>query len=701
MRALVALITTVLLALTAIVPAAATAPARLAAGVAAGHPPGTYQPLNPTRIFDTRPSHPIAARATARMPILGVAGLPASGISAVTVTLSLPTPATSGSVSVFPSGVTWPGPATVTFAAGSTQQNTVTAQLGTDGAISVRNNAASAVQLVADVVGYYTTGPAVPGGYRPVPLQRLFDTRAAGSHPLAAGAVANVAVAGRGAVPASNVSTGMVNLTVLSPVATGSVSVFPAGTAWDHSTTASFATGRTEQSMLTAQLGGNGAFSVRNNTGVALQLVIDLVGYYVAGSPLAPGGYQPMARDRIFDTRIVEDEGPEPLATTIGDAQVATLGINIASPYTGPKTPHWGLRAETILFTVVSPSQSGSISVYAGDRRFDGKAMVSFSAGRTVQRLVTVRVPPEGSIRIRINNPGASAVIADIVGYFAGPRNRLHLTGSAQLTPDRDVADISCTSASFCMAVTHTGHAYRYDGTTWSSAFDSKAAINAVSCASPTFCVGVGGWGGTASTYDGTSWSAPVVVDSGETLVSVSCASASFCVTMGTHDGKAFVFDGTGWDTGTLLGPQANGSSVSCPTSTFCLAAVGGWFQWDGSHWSGEPDPADPSPVQVSCASPTFCQYVTYHFSGYIWADSWWQDGTRAPLNHFQSSISCPAAYACLIGDESEVSVWDGTEWSMPVLVSRRPGTIGFRLSCPTPDFCMAVDGSTSYRLDS
>src|SRR6185312_1142251 len=136
----------------------------------------------------------------------------------------------------------------------------------------------------------------------PVPLQRIFDTRAAGSQPLAAGAMVDVPVTGHGAIPASNVSAGAINLTVLSPAATSSISVFPSGTDWDTSATVSFTAGQTEQSMLTAELGSDGAFSVRNNTGVAVQLVIDLAGYYVGGTPPAAGGYVPMtSRVRVFD----------------------------------------------------------------------------------------------------------------------------------------------------------------------------------------------------------------------------------------------------------------------------------------------------------------------------------------------------------------------------------------------------------------
>ena len=707
MRTLVALITTVLLAVAAIVPAAATAPPRLVAGAAVSRPPGTYQPLNPARVFDTRPSHPIAARATARIPIQGVAGLPASGISAATVTLSLPTPATSGSVSVFPSGVSWPGPATITFAAASTQQNTVTAQLGSDGAISVRNNASAALQLVADVVGYYTTGPAVPGGYKPVPLQRLYDTRATGSHPLASGATATVQVTGRGAVPATKVSTGMINLTVLGPATTGSVSVFPAGTAWDHSTTASFGSGQTEQSMLTAQLGSNGAFSVRNNTGRALQLVIDIVGYYIAGSPLAPGGYQPMARDRIFDTR-TDDEftGPFDGGTV---RLVPTLGTNVASYYIGSRTPNWGVRAETILLTVVSPSHPGSISVYAGGRTFDGKATVTFAAGATVQRLVTVRIPAEGSIQIRNNNAGELTVVADILGYFAGPRARLHQTASAVIDPNmdpiRDIADVSCVSATFCIAVTG-GQSYRYDGSSWSAGFDAQAAIFAVSCVSPTFCMGIGGeLGNTAWIYDGSHWSAPVVV-ADEVPSTVSCASTSLCVAMSVSgrndDARAYVFNGTRWDTGTFLDPEAPGASVSCPTASFCLAGAAGWHQWDGSHWSADnnPQPHD-FRYHVSCAAPTFCQYITYHESAAIWDGTGWQQKVGVPKSNDQASISCPAAFACIAGDLTELSGWDGAEWSMPILTVTRQGDLDFRLSCPTVDFCMAIYGKTAYRLDT
>src|SRR4029078_4913330 len=121
--------------------------------------------------------------------------------------------------------------------------------------------------------------------------------------------------------------------------------------------------------------------------------------------------YLPMtSRVRVFDSRSLPPyTGP----FTAGQLQTApTLRYTIPTAYS--KTPDWGLRAETILLSVVSPSQSGSISVFAGDRSFDGKATVSFTAGRTVQREVTVRIPPEGTLRIRNNSAVTLSVIARV-----------------------------------------------------------------------------------------------------------------------------------------------------------------------------------------------------------------------------------------------------------------------------------------------
>jgi hypothetical protein len=89
---------------------------------------------------------------------------------------------------------------------------------------------------------------------------------------------------------------------------------------------------------------------------------------------------------------------------------------------------------------------------------------------------------------------------------------------------------VSCASASFCVAIDRKG--------------------NAFTCPASNFCAAVDGAGGNVVTFDGTSWTTPVTLDSkaassvsGPVLVflmSVSCLSAQFCVA-GDSTGDAFV----------------------------------------------------------------------------------------------------------------------------------------------------------------
>lgn len=114
-----------------------------------------------------------------------------------------------------------------------------------------------------------------------------------------------------------------------------------------------------------------------------------------------------------------------------------------------------------------------------------------------------------------------------------------------------ELAQVSCTSATFCEAVgSYVDSDFNTDplaavwnGTTWSlqstPALSNPAVFTAVSCTSPSFCEA---WGGgnannpgpdVAEQWNGTSWQ-PQTVPSGAAAVnSVSCVSATFCEAIG------------------------------------------------------------------------------------------------------------------------------------------------------------------------
>ncbi len=95
---------------------------------------------------------------------------------------------------------------------------------------------------------------------------------------------------------------------------------------------------------------------------------------------------------------------------------------------------------------------------------------------------------------------------------------------------------MSCTSATFCVALSDAGEALTYNGTSWTvSPFfgvsgDGGVSSDQVSCSSVTFCAAIGG--SSALTYNGTSWTAPTNIggDPSETKIGVFLSSVSCLV---------------------------------------------------------------------------------------------------------------------------------------------------------------------------
>jgi hypothetical protein len=273
---------------------------------------------------------------------------------------------------------------------------------------------------------------------------------------------------------------------------------------------------------------------------------------------------------------------------------------------------------------------------------------------------------------------------------------------------DSSLAGISCTSASFCMAVgkwtngNSTGLvqalAERWNGTSWSlvtiaSPPDSTySPLAAVSCTSPTACVAVGSTGGNLATsrpyaeiWNGTSWSLqyatpPLPLPTGAfrgQLYGVSCTSGT-CLAVGSWESLAGIphalamtLSGTTWtDSAPLgVGTQQVLSAVSCPTSGFCMAvglhsAAGVLAErWSQGSWKvvATAPPAGVAATDgrfngVSCVSATACMAVGSYPAGATTVPfgSWWNgagftgstiSGTQSPSVF--SSVSCVSSAGC------------------------------------------------------
>lgn len=141
---------------------------------------GGYTSVEPTRFVDSRqrlgsPQGKLAGQSTLDVQIAGQNGLPATGVTAVALNVTVTDPEEAGHLTVFPSGGQAPSTSSVNFTAGQTVANAVIVPVGADGRIKVRNNAWNRAHVIVDVTGYY--GADGEAAYLPVKPERLEDTR--------------------------------------------------------------------------------------------------------------------------------------------------------------------------------------------------------------------------------------------------------------------------------------------------------------------------------------------------------------------------------------------------------------------------------------------------------------------------------------------------------------------------------------------
>ncbi|MCW2524725.1 MAG: domain containing protein, partial [Frankiales bacterium] len=143
---------------------------------------GRLVAVAPARLLDTRSGvgavkAALGADRSVSVPVLGRGGVPSVGVSAVVLNVTVTAPSASGYVTVWASGRSRPAASNLNFVKGETVPNLVIAPVGADGRVELFNGSGGTVQLLADVSGYYTSGPAVAGGLVAVAPARLLDTR--------------------------------------------------------------------------------------------------------------------------------------------------------------------------------------------------------------------------------------------------------------------------------------------------------------------------------------------------------------------------------------------------------------------------------------------------------------------------------------------------------------------------------------------
>ncbi len=193
-------------------------------------------------------------------------------------------PSAATHLTVWPTGETRPTASSVNLGPGQTRPNLVFTGLGTDGSISVFNNAGT-TNVVLDVVGYTT--PAADGGrstdseFVGTAPTRVLDTRKGTggfTTPWGPKAERTLLVRGVAGVPVDATSV-VLNLTAIAPTEATHLTVWPSGGTRPTASNLNVPANLTAANLVLAEIGADGRIRIRNNAG-AVHLAADVVGYH-------------------------------------------------------------------------------------------------------------------------------------------------------------------------------------------------------------------------------------------------------------------------------------------------------------------------------------------------------------------------------------------------------------------------------------
>ena len=255
----------------------------------------TYQPLaDPTRILDTRSGLGAAEQAvpsdsSITLTVAGntTAGIPAdttgAEITAVAINLTAVSAPGSGTLTAYPDGDTSGATATtsLSYTIGDAIAASLVIPVGNDGKIVVYNNSPTAVNVVGDAFGYYTTA-ATGQMFHALSSTRLLDTRRYNPNTGTASPAASettIYVTAPTAIDADN-PTLVLNATVTDGTQIGTLNIYPHGQIQPTASAINWSADETVANLNVAAATSDNEINIYNNSTGTVDIIIDTDGYF-------------------------------------------------------------------------------------------------------------------------------------------------------------------------------------------------------------------------------------------------------------------------------------------------------------------------------------------------------------------------------------------------------------------------------------
>lgn len=291
------------------------------------------------------------------------------------------------------------------YGPGQTVPNLAVVPLGANGKATIANTSSGTTQVIADVSAYFKAGtPTAVGAFVAKPPSRFLDTRAS-SGPVPAGGTVSFQVGGVNGIPA-NASAAVVNLTVTETKSAGFLTAYASGSAKPNASNVNYGPGQTVPNLAVVPLGPDGKVTISNTSSGAAQVITDVSGYFLPGTPLDSGAFGSIDPTRFLDTRT--SSGPVTAGGTISFQAAGMNGVpaNAAGVW--------------VNLTVTEPTSFGYLTGYASRTAKPNASNVNYATGQTVPNLTYLPIGRDGKVTIANTESGLGStvqMIADVSGY--------------------------------------------------------------------------------------------------------------------------------------------------------------------------------------------------------------------------------------------------------------------------------------------
>jgi RHS repeat-associated protein len=251
--------------------------------------------------------------------------------------------------------------------------------------------------------------------YHPLPGNRILDTRASTRTgtcvgtcaTLTAGGTLTFQVTGNGGVP-SNASSVVLDVTTLNATTGGAVVLYPTGsssTGRDITTS----TGNVQTQAVITGVSASGQVTVKSS--VAVDVVVDVQGYYATTTNQSGALF-----DSINSTRIVDTRSGQGVCTPSPCARIAAAGTTTVQITGQAGIPTTGVVGVAYTLTAISPGAAGYAIDYQADQARPATVNLAYSSGVTSSALAVT--PLSSSGQIKIYSTAAADYTVDVVGYY-------------------------------------------------------------------------------------------------------------------------------------------------------------------------------------------------------------------------------------------------------------------------------------------